>query len=64
MYKKIFTSLVLLAFINYLFGCVITKSEKAFKEELVVGEETIEQVVFHFIFDHNFIFSINFFQYI
>jgi len=46
MYKKIFTSLVLLAFINYLFGCVITKSEKAFKEELVVGEETIEQVVF------------------
>jgi len=46
MYKKIFTSLVLLAFINYLFGCVVTKSEKAFKEELVVDEETIEQVVF------------------
>jgi len=46
MYKKVFTSLVLLAFVNYLFGCVITKSEKAFKEELVVGEETIEQVVF------------------
>jgi len=46
MYKKVFTSLVLLAFINFLFGCVITKSEKAFKEELVVDEETIEQVIF------------------
>ena len=44
MFKKILTSLLIIAFINFLYGCY--SQEKAFKEELVVNEEKIMKVVY------------------
>ena len=44
MWKKIITSLLILAFINFLFGCY--SHEKAYTEELVSNEEKIMKVVF------------------
>lgn len=44
MCKKIITSLLILAFINFLYGCY--SQEKALPEELVINEEKITKVVY------------------
>ena len=44
MFKKIFVSLILLSFLNYLFGCYVT--DEISRDKLYTTEEKITEVVF------------------
>jgi len=47
MFKRIFAAVMLAAFFNYTFGCIISKKQKVLKEELSGPQEKIVQAVYH-----------------